>query len=305
MMKQQYTVQEDGFRAVWFEGSTYREHAVIYMTGAKCGEQMTIDSAHYLVDAGYSVLCLGFYYWEGMSDKLDSIPVEYVERAVAELKRNGYEHIAIHGISTGAGYALLCASLIPEISCVLAIVPYDYVMEAMKHDLFPLGRAVYTCRGKSLPYSRYTCVNNGLLKGLRSFFACKKEKGYRLAHIQRYAYDTSDENEPSRIKVENMCARVLLVAADKDDAWPSDVAVPRMERILKEAGYAYPVKAIVYEKASHVLGMDISAFAGNPAIRRLIGIKMANEKKYPAQCEAARQDCFRQILSTLEAWRLE
>ncbi len=304
-MKQQYTVKDDGFRAVWFEVSTYKEHAVIYMTGAKCSEKMTTDSARYLMDAGYSVLCLGFYYWEGMSDKLDSIPVEYVERAVAELKRNGFEHIAIHGISTGAGYALLCASLIPEISCVLSIVPYDYVMEAMKHDLFPLGRAVYTHRGKSLPYSQYTCVNNGLLKGLFSFFACRKEKGYRLSHIQRYAYDTSDENEASRIKVENMRARVLLIAADKDDAWPSDVAVPRMERILKEKGYAYPVKAIVYKKASHVLGMDVSAFAGNPAIRRLISIKMANEKKYPAQCDAARQDCLKQILNTLEAWRKE
>lgn len=28
MLKQQYTLQEDGFRAVWFEGGTYREHAV-------------------------------------------------------------------------------------------------------------------------------------------------------------------------------------------------------------------------------------------------------------------------------------
>lgn len=183
------------------------------MTGAKCGEQMTIDSARYLVEAGYSVLCLGFYYWEGMPDKLDSIPVEYVERAVAELQRNGFEHIAIHGMSTGAGYAMLCASLIPDISCVLSIVPYDYVMEAMKHDLFPLGRAVYTWRGECVPYSRYTCVNEGLLKGLCQFFACRKKRGYRLTHIGRFAYDTSDENEASRIKVENMRARVLLIGA--------------------------------------------------------------------------------------------
>ena len=305
MMKKQYTVQEDGFRAVWFEGSMDRQHAVIYMTGARCGERITTDSAQYLVEAGYSVLCLGFYYWKGMSDNLDSIPVEYVERAVTELQRNGYGRIAIHGISTGAGYALLCASLIPDISCVLAIVPYDYVMEAMKHDLFPLGRAVYTHRGKSLPYSRYTCVNDGLLKGLRQFFACRKEKGYRLTHMGRFGYDTSDENEPSRIKVENMRARVLLIAADKDDAWPSDVAVPRMERILKEAGYPYPVTAIVYEKASHALGINQSAYLGNPAIRWLIRFKLTNEKLYPEQCAAARADCLRQILHALEMWRQE
>lgn len=76
-----------------------------------------------------------------------------------------------------------------------------------------------------------------------------------------------------------------------------------MERILKEAGYAYPVTAIVYKKASHVLGVELSAVARDPAIQRLIAVKMANEKNYPAQCEAARQDCFRQILGTLEAWR--
>ena len=34
---------------------------------------------------------------------------------------NGFDYIGIHGISSGAAYALLCASLIPDISLVLSI----------------------------------------------------------------------------------------------------------------------------------------------------------------------------------------
>lgn len=33
-------------------------------------------------DAGYNVLVLGFYMWEGLPDALVSIPVDYAERAV-------------------------------------------------------------------------------------------------------------------------------------------------------------------------------------------------------------------------------
>ena len=122
-MKKEYTLKQDGFRAIWQEGTINHDKVIIYMNGAGCGEKVTIEMSKYLVNAGYSVLCLGFYLWDGLPKEMYNIPVEYVERAILELKNNGFNRIAIHGISTGAGYALLCSSLFQEITCTLAIVP--------------------------------------------------------------------------------------------------------------------------------------------------------------------------------------
>lgn len=301
-MKERYTLKDDGFCAVWYEGNKYRDKVVIYMSGAKCDEKMTIESSKYIREAGYSVLCLGFYLWDGMPKEMYKIPVEYVERAVVELKDNGYRNIAIHGVSTGAGYALLCASFISDISCTIAAVPYDYVMEGMRNDLFPLGFAVYSYHGESLPFSHYTCMNEGLIKALKGFFRVKKQGGYRLAHMNRYGYDTSEENEESRIKVENMKSDVLLMAPTYDHCWPSEQSVPRMERILKDNNYPYRVKTIMYENASHAMAMDMGDLKNNAVLRFLIGIMLPTEKMYPEACEKAREDSKQQILIFLEEW---
>lgn len=301
-MKQQYTLKADGFRAIWFEGDKYRDKVIIYMGGAKCNEKICVDSSDYLRAEGYSVLCLGFYLWDGLPKEMYQIPVDYVEKAVVELKKNGFEKIAIQGASTGAGYALLCASLIPDISCTVAPVPYDYVMEGMKNDLFPLRFAVYQHHGKSLPYSRYTCLDHGFLKGLQSFFKCKKAGGYKMGHVMRYAYDTSDENEASRIKVENMKSDLLIMAPGYDDCWPSEKAVPRIERILKEHHYPYRVKAITYPSASHCLGMDLSDLKKKPTMRFLMGMAMPAIKEHPNECIAASKDSIKQILAFYEQW---
>lgn len=90
-MKELYSLKEDGFSAYWFEGGQHKEKAVIWMHGSSMNEKHCLADSLYLREAGYSVLVLGFYFWKGMSRKMRGIPVEYVERAVAELKKNGYE----------------------------------------------------------------------------------------------------------------------------------------------------------------------------------------------------------------------
>lgn len=294
-MKKEYTLKQDGFRAVWQEGTHNRDKVVIYMNGAECDEDVTLEVSQYLVKNGYSVLCLGFYLWKGLPRQMYGIPVEYVERAVAELKRNGFDKIAIHGISTGAGYALLCSSLIPDISCTLAVVPYDYVMEGVKGKLFPANCSVYTYRGEDIPYSKFTVLHKNLIKELGTYFAIPKAERKGMT---RYSYDTSEHAEQGRIKVEDMHSDVLLLGVNDDDCWPSDLAVPRMEKVLLEHNYPYRVKALVYEKGSHAIGC-----AEMPKmLKKMMRLMLPNEKKYPEECEKARKDSERQILEFLREW---
>ncbi|MCR4708472.1 MAG: hypothetical protein K5746_11060, partial [Clostridiales bacterium] len=127
-----------------------------WMHGSGMNEKYCLADSEYMRKAGYSVLVLGFYFWKGMPKAMRAVPVEYVERAAAELRRSGFEKIGIHGISSGAAYALLCASLIPEISLVLSICPFDYVMEEPKIFAKPTGRSWFSYHGEDCPCSLFT-----------------------------------------------------------------------------------------------------------------------------------------------------
>ena len=291
-LKAVYTLKEDGFSAYWFEGGKYKEKAIIWMHGSAMNEKHCLADSLYLREAGYSVLVLGFYYWKGMSKKMRAIPVEYVERAVSELKKNGYEKIGIHGISSGAAYALLCASLIPDISLVLSICPFDYVVEEPKIIGKPTGRSWFSYRGKDYPCALFTGQREkGFFGSLREY---RKQDTEHQGEFLRSLYENAMLTEESRIKVEKMKADVLLVAPERDNEWPSPDAVRRMAKKLKEASYPYRVQTIIYPYASHLLGT-------NPP--KSWKKAFLAEKKWPKECNEARKDCFEQEFRFLEGWQ--
>lgn len=187
-MKNSYTVKENGFQAYWFEGTTNREKVIIWMHGSGMNENHCLKDSEYLREKGYSVLVLGFYFWKGMSKKMRGIPVDYIEKAVSELKKNGFEKIGIHGISSGAAYALLCASLIPDISLVLSICPFDYVVEEPKIFGKPTGRSWFSYHGKDYPCSLFTG---------------QREKGFFGSLREYRKQDTEHHNEFLRSLYEN------------------------------------------------------------------------------------------------------
>lgn len=242
--------------------------------------------------------------WKGLPKDLVSIPVDYVEKAVHWLKeKKGIRRIAMTGASTGAGYTLLAASLIPEISCAIPVVPYDYVSEGTKQTMkgyVELHKSQYTWHGTEVPYTPIRILDEkGMLWWL---YAARKAPGYGLARFMRYGYDLTRDwlNPEARIRVEDMKADVLLLAVRDDDCWPSDEAVPRMVEALKNAGYPHRAEFHIYEKGSHALtdGLDSMNGFAKWALKHMI----TAEKKYPRECEEARQDSFRRILAFLEEW---
>ena len=298
------TLEKNCFIGIFFEGRKSPEKVIIAAGGAMCDEKNSVCMSRYMRKAGYNVLVLGFYKWKGLSKHLVSIPVDYVEKAVKWLKKEkGFQKIAMTGISTGAGYTLLAASLIPDISCVIPIVPYDYAMLGTYQSVFGFRsahRSQYTWHGKDLPYTDSDILEKlgmlGWLNGVR------KAEGYGLSRFMRYGYDLLDKKQipQARIRVENMHADVLFLAAKNDDCWPSDVAVPRMVSILKEANYPYRVESHIYEKGSHALSDGLDTMTG--FARFALNHMIPTEKKYPKECEEARRDSFRRVLKFLKEW---
>ncbi|MBE6123563.1 MAG: hypothetical protein E7190_12745 [Erysipelotrichaceae bacterium] len=291
-MKSFYSLKEDGFQAYWFEGTVHKDKAIIWMHGSGMNEKHCIADSEYIRKAGYSVLVLGFYLWKGMPKQMRGIPVEYVMKAAAELKKNGYKKIGIHGISSGAAYALLCASLIPEISLVLSICPFDYVMEEPVIFRKPTGRSWFSLEGRDYPCSLFTSQRRDGF--FRSLLAYKKQDYEHHNEYLRSFYENAELREESRIKVENMKADVLLIAPERDSQWPSPDAVRRMRKVLENAGYPYRMRTVIYPHASHLLGTypPESWKKAFPA-----------EKKWPEECNQSRIDCFGEEMRFLEEWK--
>jgi dienelactone hydrolase len=271
------------------------------MTGSDGNEKMAVEGSKLFIEQGYSVLTLGFYKWKGLPKNMWSIPVEYVERAARWLlsyKNNLAGKVGIIGTSTGAAYALLCASLLPEITCVIAASPYDHILEgAIPGKYVRARKSTYTYKGNDVPFTPIDIIER--VKILKA--EAKKNPDYGLVRSMRYGYDRIVPTPESRIKVENINGRVLLLAPENDDMWPSEAATRRMEKVLKENNFPHKYECIIYDKASHFLG---NINLKNLPIKYWFAAKfmLPAEKKYPLECEQARVDSANQMLAFLEQW---
>lgn len=295
-MKERYTVTTDGFCGRWFEGTTHKDKVVIVMPGTGTAEENAVKLFGFIHKAGYSVMMIANSKWdkELPSDPIQ-VPVEYAEKAIAVLKEEGYTRFAMYGISFGARYSLLCATLIPDIEVVMAASPYDYVTEGVKGITNPQNCSSLTYRGQDLPYLPVELLHHNLLAGV-----CKLLKSrYTFKQIMRFGYDSCTETEEARIRVENITADILLLSPGYDDCWPSDTAVPRMERLIRGSGKCKRFKSVVYEKASHIIGLDLDA---TPDRKKKMQSMLQAEMNNPQACDEARREGMKEIIDFLDAW---
>ena len=78
-MEQRFSLNKDGFVGELYTGTRCPGKAVLYVGGAGCKRRMTLMMGRFLVDAGFTVLFLGFYLWDGLSKDMWNIPVDYAE----------------------------------------------------------------------------------------------------------------------------------------------------------------------------------------------------------------------------------
>lgn len=293
---QELSLSEYGFYAYFRKGTANADKAMIVMSGSDGKKELAISHADIFLEEGYSVLVLGFYKWEGLSQDKSHISVDHMEKAVRWLLGRGdIVKVGVNSSSLGAQYALLCTSLISEISLVIASAPFDYVLECVDDKFKRTGCSTYTYQGEEIAYSPSVLLDEGVPKLI---LKCALDKQYGLKRMMRFYYDKNPLTEESRIRVENMKADVLLLASENDDCWPAETASRRIDAVLKKNSYPYRVKTIIYEKGSHAVGNRLD----DKKMRKALRTMMPAEKKYPKECEAARIDSVRQIKDFLKEW---
>ena len=272
------TLSEQGFEGHYYDAGE-REKAVITFSGSDGGSNGSDTLAWYYKQHGISALGVTLFAGEDTGKNLDRVPLEYVENAIVWLKREGYEKIAVDGLSKGSEYALLAASRFDDITCVVARVPSYFVSEGMIGKKGPSGTSCWSYQGEELAYTPYKVRNFHVIKQL-------------LAHgeFNILAYNAGkDVTEESIIPMENINGPILLISTRADTVWPSAEQAEYIVKYLRSHDFPYEVKSLTYENVSHfALPMRGNAW--------LVKVLFKSERTEPDACADQRADLSEQAV---------
>ena len=277
----QITVGKEGFEGILFPADNTKDKVLIVISGSNGGMKLTKECAEFYSRHSVPALALAIFGTKQTEKNLDRIPLEYVEFAIRWLKKLGYRRIGIDGTSKGSELALLCASLFPDISCVIARVPSYFVSEGLVSKgkmKKPSGTSCWSYHGKEIPFARYNYRSFNLPKIIL------KEKELHLISINK---DKTVKNE-NIIPVERIKAPILLLSGKNDSVWPSYESCLYIEKRLKENSFGYPVKHIAFEYIGHEMLVSLSP---------IYKIAFKAERKYKTECKDERKRLAYELLN--------
>ena len=282
------SVQTEGFEAVLYPGDGRKDKVMIVMSGSDGGMTLTKQESEFYHKNGIPALALALFKTKQTPKELSQVPVEFVEKAIGWLKKQGYQQVGIDGTSKGSEMALVAASLFSALSCVIVRVPSHFVSEGLTgsgKNKAPSGTSCWSYRGRELPYAPYRSRTFNILQ----MFMREKEM-----HIITFNRD-KDITPETLIPIENIKAPVLMLSSTHDEVWPSYESAVYMEKKLNEIGFPYPHKHIAYKHMSHAV------------LTRLPWIyKMAfkSERQHPEDCAKDRDALKTELLDWVNNdWR--
>ena len=90
-MKEKYTIADDGFVGYWHPADGHAGKALIVFPGSGADYELTRKGSEFLRKAGWNCLLVAFAGWDGLPEDPVLAPVEYAEKAVMVLKKEGFK----------------------------------------------------------------------------------------------------------------------------------------------------------------------------------------------------------------------
>lgn len=280
----EYSYLQDGFEAVLYDAGNDDDRLIIVIQGLK-GLELPKMYAYLFSERGYSTLAMSYYGGKGQKKGMRAIPLEQFQAACDEMKKCGYKRIGIYGNSKGGGMALLAASVVPDISLVIAASAFGHIMQGTGRASEDPCKAMVSYRGNDFPYIEKGKLMSDFLK------RCIRERNIRLL----YFFDEWDKKgtEENEIPVENIHGDILLLTATHDESVPAKRDAELLCKRLERKQFKHNYRHINSEIGSHNLGYFP---VNNDVLRR--------EKIYPEECQRAREETLNIIIETLEAWKV-
>ena len=109
--KENVSVEAEGFEGILYPGNGQKDKVLIVMSGSDGGMTLTRQEALFYHRNGIPALALALFKTKQTPKELSRVPLEYVEKAIGWLKKQGYEKNGIDGTSKGSEMALVAASM--------------------------------------------------------------------------------------------------------------------------------------------------------------------------------------------------
>ena len=285
-----FTISKDDFTGHLVEPEGGSDRAVIVISGGEKSLLPGSKIAERFADYGITGLAVSLFGAEGLPVGADRIPVDMFEPAVNYLRETrGISHISAYGMSMGSIFAVLAARYIKGIENVILVSPTHAPFEGSVDKKHMSGHSVATYRGEEIPFVKLPLDK----------YKAGKYYGDRTGmwHSYRDAYADKATEEAAYLRVEELSARVLLIAGDADEMWPSDYSVKYMAERMERAGKEY--KSVIYPSAGHLVGMMPSReknkwlYRGIP----LIGLMYRSFRDNREACMAALAASEREIVA--------
>lgn len=268
----------EGFDGVLYpvpqpDGRMRTDKVVITLPGSEGGLQNAERMARFLHQHQIPALALGYYRTAHTGRDLARIPLEYIEYAIRWLKENGYEKIAVQGISRGAEYAAAAAVTFPEITCTILRAPGCFYSEGLIRNN-PSGTSSWTFRGEELPYAPFS---------VRSFTG-QRQQELAAADARAAGGKTpllaAEPAPAAEIPLERAHGPVLLFSSEADTVLPSAESGRALDARLSSHDFPYPHKHVCYSYVSHILLEQASRFSREV---------FQSERAHPEECARERQ----------------
>lgn len=256
-------IREDGLVGTLFKKGS-PSSAIIVLGGSSGGLSET--RAEQLAGQGFATLALAYFAAESLPPTLKEIPLEYFERAILRLrKEEGVERIGIWGGSRGGELSLILGTLFPDqIDAIAAHVPSSVVYGSLDDHRSP----AWVYRGKPIaPNAPFLFTENSTGESETSAIAATPS--FLTAMKDKTAFAAS------AILVEKLRCPLLLISAEDDKMWPSDLFAKQIvERLAQHKSSIY-CSHISYSGVGHAPSKGTAglhpimkrwfAFGGNPA----------------------------------------
>lgn len=281
----------EGFDGVLYpvrqaSGRPRTDKVVITLPGSEGGLQNAERMARFLHQHQIPALALGYYRTAHTGRDLARIPLEYIEHAIRWLKENGYEKIAVQGISRGAEYAAAAAVTFPEITCTILRAPGCFYSEGLIRNN-PSGTSSWIFRGEELPYAPFS-VRSFTGQRQRELAAASEPgstAGEQAAADGRAAGGktpllAAEPAPAAAIPLERAHGPVLIFSSEADTVLPSAENGRTLDARLSSHGFPHPHRHVCYNCVSHILLEQASRFSREV---------FQSERAHPEECARERQ----------------